>query len=92
MANRDTLVDPIIVADQSSQLDKSPQMQNGNTQEIVDDNCPSIEHKIYHFHNCRIADSFNTRTITMENCGNKVPQATVCPSIFLSFFFFFVLM
>ena len=86
MANRNTLpVDPIIVADQSRQLDKSPQMQYGNIQEIVDDNRPSLEHKIYHFHNCRIADSFNTCTIRMENCGNKVPQVTqaICSSFFV---------
>ena len=85
MANKNTLVDPIIVANlnQSPQLTKSPQMQNGNIQKINDDNRPSPEHKIYHFHNCRIMNSFNTRTITMENSGNKVPQVTICSSFFL---------
>ena len=83
MANRNHLVDPTIVADQSLQFDKSPQMQYGNIQEIVDDNRPSLEHKIYHFHNYRIMDSFNTRTITMENCGNKVPQVTICSSFII---------
>ena len=29
-------------------------------------------------------DSFNTRTITMENCGNKIPQVTICSSFSLS--------
>ena len=85
MANKNTLVDPIIVANlnQSPQFTKSPQMQNGNIQKINDDNRPSPEHKIYHFHNCRIMNSFNTRTITMENSGNKVPQVTICSSFFL---------
>ena len=79
MSIRNTLV----VANQSPQLDKS-QMQNSGIQEIVDDNRSSlVEHKIYHFHNCRIADSFNTRTMTMENCGNKVPQVTICSSFFI---------
>ena len=89
MANKNTLVDPIIVANlnQSPQLTKSPQMQNGNIQKINDDNRPSPEHKIYHFHNCRIMNSFNTRTITMENSGNKVPQVTICSSFFLLFSF-----
>ena len=84
MANKNTLLDPIFVANlnQSPQLDKSLQMQSGDIQEINDDNRPSPEHKIYHFHNCRIMDSFNTRTITMENSGNKVPQVTICPSFF----------
>ena len=82
MANRNTLVDPIIVANKSSQSDKSPQMQNGNIQEIDNDNRPSHEYKIYHFHNCRIVDSLNTRTITMENRGNNVPQVTICSSLF----------
>ena len=70
--------------DQTPQLEISPQMQNGNIQEIDDDNCPSQEHKIYHFHNCRIVylDSFNTRTVTMESCGNQVPQVTICSSFF----------
>ena len=75
MPNRNALADP--VANHSPQLDKS-QMQNSNIQEIDNDNRPSPEHKIYHFHNCRIMDSFNTRTITMENCGNEVPQVTIC--------------
>jgi len=78
MANRNALVDPITATDQSEspQLDKS-QVQNGNIQEIDDNNRSSSEHKILHFHNCRIVDSFNTRTITMENCGNEIPQVTI---------------
>jgi hypothetical protein len=96
MANRNTLVDPIIVANQSPPLDKPPQMKNGNIQEIdaSDDNLnPSRENpQIYHFNNCRIVGSFNTTTSTMENCGNKVPQLEIinCSSFFS--FLIFVLM
>jgi hypothetical protein len=75
-------VDPIIV-DQSSadptRMGKSPQKSNG--QEIDEDD--REVHKIYHFYNCGVVnvDSLNTRTITMENCGNYVPQVT-CSSLF----------
>ena len=79
----------INISNQSPQLDKSQmQLESGSIQEIDDDNRPaSQEHKVYHFHNCRIVylDSFNTRTLTMENCGNKVPQVTICSSFFLLF-------
>ena len=83
MANRNTgtLMDPV-VANQSSQSDKSPQMQNGDIQEIDNDNRPSHEYKIYHLHHCRIMNSFNTRTISTENSGNNVPQVTICSSLF----------
>ena len=77
-------VHPITVTNQSTQLDKSLQMQNSNIQDIDDDNRPSSEHKIYHFHNCRMMDSFNTRTITMEKCGNKNPQVANCSSYLFS--------
>jgi hypothetical protein len=64
-------------------------MQNDNIQEIdaSDDNRPSQGHKLYHFHNCIIVDSFNIPTITMENCGNKVPQVTIRSSLFPPFHF-----
>ena len=57
-----------------------------NPQEINEENCQA--HKIYNFQNCGTVnlnvDSFNTRTITMENCGNKV---TICSSFFLPLIF-----
>ena len=80
-------MDSIILANQFPQLDKFPQMQDGNIQEIDDGNSSRSGHKTYHFHNCRIMDSFNTRTITMENCGNKVPQVTMCSSFSCLFSF-----
>ena len=77
---------PITVTNQSTQLDKSLQMQNGNIQEIDDDNHPSSEHKIFHFHNCRIMDSFSTRTITMEKCGNKTLKLLIVRLIYFPVF------
>ena len=64
-------------------------MQKYEIQEINEDNRQT--HKIYHFQNCGTVnfnmDSFNTRTITMENCGNKVPpQVNICPSFYFSHF------
>ena len=82
MANGNPSTDPIILTNQSPELDSSTSsqmpVQNGNIPDVR----PSSENKIYHFHNCRIMDSFNTRTIAMDNCGNKLPQVTICSSFF----------
>ena len=72
-------------ADRRLENTTSPQTQKCDIQEINEENRQT--QKIYHFQNCGTVnlnvDSFNTRTITMENCGNKVPQVTLCSSFFL---------
>ena len=63
-----------------------PQAQNGDIQGTDNDNHQT--HKTYHFHNCEMVylDSLNTRSVTMEDCGNHVRQVTrasfFSPSIF----------
>ena len=53
----------------------TPQMQDSAIQEI-----DRQAYTIYHFHNCGTVylDSLNAHNVTMENCGNNVPQVT-CP-------------
>ena len=72
------------VADPGS-LEKPQTQKKYDIQEINEEKRKT--HKSYYFQNCGIVnlnvDSFNTRTITMENCGNKVQRVTICSS-FLS--------
>ena len=64
---------------------RPPQTLKCEIQEINEDNCQT--HKI-NFQNCGTVnlniDSFNARGVKMRNCGNKVPQVTICSSLFPS--------
>ena len=91
MFDTNTLVDAIGILNQSDDptLDKMnyPQAQNGDIQGTDDDNHQT--HKTYHFHNCGMVylDSFNTRRVTMEDCGNQV----TCVSFFFPHLFFILM-
>ena len=73
-------------------LKKTPRSPGSasDTQDINEDIRQT--HKIYHFQNCGTVsvDSFNARGVTMENCGNTIPQVTCSSSFsFLCFCFCF---
>ena len=96
--DRNTLINAVTVDDRSphaadSMLEqtmnppsRSPASgtQKCDIQEINEDNCQT--HKIYQFQNCGAVtlniDSFRTRGVRMEHCGNKVPQVATCSSLF----------
>ena len=92
MFDRNTLpvVDAIGILNQSDDptLEKMNdlQVQNGDIQGTDDDNHQT--HKTYHFHNCEMVylDSLNTRSVTMEDCGDHVQQVTRASFFSLSIF------
>ncbi|KAF8799713.1 hypothetical protein BYT27DRAFT_7200939 [Phlegmacium glaucopus] len=64
-------------ADQRSEkTTNSPQMQSADIQATLGEDVP--QSPPIHFQNCGIVylNSFNTRSITMEDCANHVPQIT----------------
>ena len=79
MVGNNTLIDDRLSPAAVDRLEKimvsgSPRTQKCDIQELNEDIRQT--HKLYHFQNRGTVymDSFNARGVSMENCGNHVPQ------------------